>query len=260
MFKPVQTQVDFIAQEHEMLDFWDKIQAFQKLNHLRQGAPRWSFIDGPITANNPMGVHHAWGRTYKDLYQRYHTMLGHRQRYQNGFDCQGLWVEVEVEKELGLGNKREIEAYGVDRICDDLTGLLDHLGEASAIFAGLDFGAFAIYDLALRDPGRVRAVIGLENPAAPHNPDVPPLAEYAAMAKQHFVHIEYFREPGPADASEVSSYMGVGGLFLPAIFPYDNCDCHRVFHGKNSRKCERVHIRFGRLVFRSIPAAAGVTR
>lgn len=94
-----------------------------------------------------------------------------------------------------------IEAYGVDRICDDLTGLLDHLGEASAIFAGLDFGAFAIYDLALRDPGRVRAVIGLENPAAPHNPDVPPLSEYAAMARQHFVHIEYFREPGPADAA-----------------------------------------------------------
>ena len=49
-----------------------------------------------------MGVHHAWGRTYKDLFQRYQTMLGKRQRYQNGFDCQGLWVEVEVEKELGL--------------------------------------------------------------------------------------------------------------------------------------------------------------
>ena len=63
---------------------------------------RFSFIDGPITANNPMGVHHAWGRTYKDLFQRYHTMLGERQRYQNGFDCQGLWIEVEVENELGL--------------------------------------------------------------------------------------------------------------------------------------------------------------
>jgi len=94
-----------------------------------------------------------------------------------------------------------IEAYGVDRVCDDLTGLLDHLGEESAIFAGLDFGAFAIYDLALRDPARVRAVIGLENPAAPHNPDVPPLTEYAEMARQHFVHIEYFREPGVADAA-----------------------------------------------------------
>jgi len=74
---------------------------------------QYSFLDGPITANNPMGVHHAWGRMYKDLYQRFKTMQGYRQRYQNGFDCQGLWVEVEVEKELGLKNKREIEAYGI---------------------------------------------------------------------------------------------------------------------------------------------------
>ena len=56
-----------------------------------------------------MGVHHAWGRTYKDLWQRFNTMRGYRQRYQNGFDCQGLWVEVEVEKELGFTNKRQIE-------------------------------------------------------------------------------------------------------------------------------------------------------
>ncbi len=70
-------------------------------------------MDGPITANNPMGVHHAWGRTYKDLYQRFKTMQGFRQRYQNGFDCQGLWVEVEVEKELGMHTKRDIEAYGI---------------------------------------------------------------------------------------------------------------------------------------------------
>ena len=74
---------------------------------------RYSFLDGPITANNPMGVHHAWGRTYKDLFQRYQTMLGKKQRYQNGFDCQGLWVEVEVEKELGLKSKRDIEAFGI---------------------------------------------------------------------------------------------------------------------------------------------------
>jgi isoleucyl-tRNA synthetase len=71
-----------------------------------------------MTANNPMGVHHAWGRTYKDLYQRYHTMLGDRQRYQNGFDCQGLWIEVEVERELGFTNKRDIEAYGIDKFVE----------------------------------------------------------------------------------------------------------------------------------------------
>src|SRR5439155_894009 len=69
----------------------------------------WSFLDGPITANNPMGVHHAWGRTYKDLLQRYFAMKGFDERYQNGFDCQGLWVEVEVEKELGFKNKKTLK-------------------------------------------------------------------------------------------------------------------------------------------------------
>src|SRR5437667_9911137 len=79
---------------------------------------QYSFVDGPITANNPMGVHHAWGRTYKDLFLRYHAMLGHELRYQNGFDCQGLWVEVEVEKELGFKSKKDIEGYGIDRFVE----------------------------------------------------------------------------------------------------------------------------------------------
>ena len=91
------------------------------------------------------------------------------------------------------------EAYGVDAITADLVGLLDHLGIESAVFAGLDFGAFAIYDLALRHPQRVLAVVGLENPAAPHNPDEPPLSEYRRIGEQHFLHIEYFREPPRAD-------------------------------------------------------------
>ncbi|MFN2274532.1 MAG: class I tRNA ligase family protein, partial [Anaerolineales bacterium] len=82
---------------------------------MRREGPRWSFIDGPITANNPMGAHHGWGRTYKDLFHRFAAMRGFRTRYQNGFDCQGLWVEVNVERELGFSNKREIEAYGLDK-------------------------------------------------------------------------------------------------------------------------------------------------
>ena len=65
-----------------------------------------------------MGVHHAWGRTFKDLFQRYHTMLGERQRYQNGFDCQGLWIEVEVERQLGFNNKRQIEEFGIGRFVE----------------------------------------------------------------------------------------------------------------------------------------------
>jgi isoleucyl-tRNA synthetase len=108
-FDKVNTQVDFPAQERAVLEFWERIQAFEHLREKNRGKPRWSFLDGPITANNPMGVHHAWGRTYKDAYERFFAMTGHDERYQNGFDCQGLWVEVEVEKELGLKSKRDIE-------------------------------------------------------------------------------------------------------------------------------------------------------
>ncbi len=93
------------------------------------------------------------------------------------------------------------QSYDVEHTVGDLTGLLDHLGEDAAVFCGLDFGVFAIYDLAFRQPERVRAVIGLENPATPHNPQLPPLREAEAWAKNHFVHIHYFEPPGPADAA-----------------------------------------------------------
>src|SRR5688572_13767630 len=99
MFKEVAASVDFPALERDVLAFWDEHRAFDALVAKNRGKARWSFIDGPITANGPMGVHHAWGRTYKDLFQRFKAMQGYDQRYQNGFDCQGLWVEVEVEKE-----------------------------------------------------------------------------------------------------------------------------------------------------------------
>ena len=113
-FREVTQRADFPALERETLAWWQRDGIVDRYLHRNDGADeRFSFIDGPITANNPMGVHHAWGRTYKDLFQRYNAMLGKEQRFQNGFDCQGLWVEVEVEKELGLKSKRDIEAYGV---------------------------------------------------------------------------------------------------------------------------------------------------
>ena len=113
VFEPVSSQVDFVAQEHRVLKSWAEMRAFERLIELRRGSPRWSFIDGPITANNPMGVHHGWGRTYKDLFQRFKSMQGFQLRYQNGFDCQGLWVEVNVEREMGFASKRDIEAFGL---------------------------------------------------------------------------------------------------------------------------------------------------
>ena len=116
-FQDVANKVDFVALEKEILAFWRETGAFDELRRLRAASEAehgiFSFIDGPITANNPMGAHHAWGRTYKDLYQRYHAMQGKNLRWQNGFDCQGLWVEVNAEKELGFTNKRDIERMGL---------------------------------------------------------------------------------------------------------------------------------------------------
>lgn len=113
MFKKVDPKQDFIKLEHEVLDYWKNNNTFNKLREKNKGKKPWSFLDGPITANNPMGVHHAWGRTLKDTFQRFKAMQGYGLRYQNGFDCQGLWVEVEVEKELGFKTKKDIEEYGV---------------------------------------------------------------------------------------------------------------------------------------------------
>jgi isoleucyl-tRNA synthetase len=104
--------LDFVAMAGKTRAFWEREHVFAQLVAKNRGGPRFSFLDGPITANNPMGVHHARGRTYKDIVQRYKAMGGFEQRFQNGFDCQGLWVEVEVEKALGLNSKREIEAMG----------------------------------------------------------------------------------------------------------------------------------------------------
>jgi isoleucyl-tRNA synthetase len=113
MFSPVDARPDLVSIEHEMLRSWREEGVFEQLRAQTVGGPTWSFLDGPITANNPMGVHHAWGRTYKDLFQRFRASLGHELRWQQGFDCQGLWVEVNVERELGYTSKRQIEEQGL---------------------------------------------------------------------------------------------------------------------------------------------------
>src|SRR3972149_9720033 len=109
-FDSVDPKPDFPKMERELLEQWNKQGIIKKyLQKNKNSDNYYSFLDGPITANNPMGVHHAWGRTYKDLWQRFNNMRGFKERFQNGFDEQGLWVEVEVEKELGLKNKKDIE-------------------------------------------------------------------------------------------------------------------------------------------------------
>src|SRR4029450_13470449 len=112
-FTPLPPIPDHPAPERGVLALWDAERTFDRLREQNRGGDRFSFIDGPITANNPMGVHHAWGRTLKDVFQRYQALRRVAQRYQNGFHCQGLHVEVEVEKSLGLNSKRDIEEYGL---------------------------------------------------------------------------------------------------------------------------------------------------
>ena len=114
VFTPLPNVPDHPALEEEILAWWEEHGTFDKLRDQNRGGPKWSFIDGPVTANKKMGVHTAWGRTLKDVFQRYKGLRGHEQRYQNGWDCQGLWIEVGVERSLGLNSKREIEDYGLE--------------------------------------------------------------------------------------------------------------------------------------------------
>jgi isoleucyl-tRNA synthetase len=114
MFAPLPDKPDHDALERDVLGLWEREQTFRRLRELNVDGPRFSFVDGPVTANRMvLGVHTAWGRTLKDVFQRYKALRGYHQRYQNGFDCQGLWIEVGVERSLGLNSKREIEEYGL---------------------------------------------------------------------------------------------------------------------------------------------------
>jgi isoleucyl-tRNA synthetase len=106
---------DLPALEEEILEFWRAERVFDRLREQNEDGPKFGFFDGPVTANKTMGVHTAWGRTLKDVFIRYKALRGYHQRYQNGWDCQGLWIEVGVEKSLGMNSKKEIEEYGLDK-------------------------------------------------------------------------------------------------------------------------------------------------
>src|SRR6201993_4420628 len=100
IFQPLPDKPDHPALERELLALWDDEGTFARLRDKNRGGPRFSFMDGPITANGPAGVHHGLGRTLKDVFQRYKAARGHDLRYQNGFDSQGLHVEVQGEEAL----------------------------------------------------------------------------------------------------------------------------------------------------------------
>lgn len=117
---------NFVEMEHDVLCFWEDHHCFEKLREKNKDNQRFRFLDGPITANNPMGIHHAWGRSIKDIVLRYKAMNGYSCHYRNGFDTQGLWVEVEVEKELGFRDKKDIEAYGMENFTRKCVDRIKH--------------------------------------------------------------------------------------------------------------------------------------
>ncbi|HCP61542.1 MAG TPA: isoleucine--tRNA ligase, partial [Actinobacteria bacterium] len=112
-YQPVDPKVDFPAMERAVIDFWRERGVFAESLRLRQDAPLWVFYEGPPTANGLPGIHHVEARTFKDVFPRYKTMTGHFVPRKAGWDCHGLPVEVEVEKEIGTKNKRDIEAFGI---------------------------------------------------------------------------------------------------------------------------------------------------
>ena len=112
-FGPVDPNLDLVALEERTLARWRARDVVEETKRLRKGAEPWIFYEGPPTANGRPGLHHVWARVFKDLYPRFQTMRGHDVPRKGGWDCHGLPVEIEVEKELGLTNKHEIEAFGV---------------------------------------------------------------------------------------------------------------------------------------------------
>jgi len=112
-FGPVDPQLDLVALEHRVLARWRESSLSEQVKDLRKGSPPWIFYEGPPTTNGKPGLHHVWARVFKDLFPRFQTMRGHDVPRKGGWDCHGLPVEIEVEKELGLTNKHQIEAYGI---------------------------------------------------------------------------------------------------------------------------------------------------
>ncbi len=140
MFRPVPTDADFTALEAEELARWAEHRVFERSVELRAGAEPWVFYEGPPTANGRPGLHHVWARVYKDLFCRYRTMRGYAVPRKAGWDTHGLPVEVEVEKQLGITAKSQIEervgigeftrlcAASVRNYVDEWKGLTERIG------------------------------------------------------------------------------------------------------------------------------------
>ncbi len=119
-FEQVSQKISFPELERGILGFWSEHDVFARSIELRKDDPLWVFYEGPPTANGTPGIHHVEARVFKDVYPRFKTMTGHFVPRKGGWDCHGLPVELEVEKEIGTTGKRDIEAFGIaefNRLC-----------------------------------------------------------------------------------------------------------------------------------------------
>lgn len=114
MYEKVNPNLDFAAREEQVIDFWKENRVFEKSVENRAGAPEFSFYDGPPTANGKPHIGHILTRTIKDIIPRYKTMKGYHVLRKAGWDTHGLPVELEVEKQLGMDGKQDIEKYGIE--------------------------------------------------------------------------------------------------------------------------------------------------
>jgi isoleucyl-tRNA synthetase len=112
-FRPVDPKQSFPQLEERILERWRERDVFHRSFANREGSPLWSFYEGPPTANGRPGSHHVLARVFKDIYPRFRTMTGHQVPRKAGWDCHGLPVELEVERELGITSKEEIEEFGI---------------------------------------------------------------------------------------------------------------------------------------------------
>src|SRR5919107_4989432 len=113
--EPLPANVSFPALEEQVLARWRERDVFRESLRRREGAPLWRFYEGPPTANGRPGSQHVFSRAFKDVFPRYRTMRGYRVDRKAGWDCHGLPVELQIERELGLQTKHDIEAYGVEK-------------------------------------------------------------------------------------------------------------------------------------------------
>jgi isoleucyl-tRNA synthetase len=139
-YEPVDPGQSFPQLEERVLERWRERDVFHESIRRREGAPPYIFYEGPPTANGRPGSHHVLARIFKDVFPRYKTMQGHLVPRKGGWDCHGLPVELEIERELGLNNKHEIEAYGVEKFnakCRE--SVLRYIGEFDRLTTRIGF-------------------------------------------------------------------------------------------------------------------------